>query len=87
MVFALAIVFSFLTDHLREFYGDVVHDPGVTCKDTCTNRSGFYIDEGYHWGKRHYWFWWMGAFLFLLSVANAVVGIVTVLNKNYDLDM
>ena len=73
ILFSTAMVATFLPEHLREFFGDV-QIPEI---------SGFGIDNGWTWGARHYWFWWMMFFLFTLSVIDFIVAVVRAVIKHH----
>lgn len=52
---------TFINDALQStgFFGDVKTDIHLTTQ---------FIDRGYEWGNRHYWYWWMCVALFLLNI-------------------
>lgn len=74
ILFAIAIVATFIPEQLREFFGDVSMN---------TESS---IDPNWAWGARHYWYAWMCVFLFILAMVNVIIGMVNVVKKNYDTD-
>lgn len=72
ILFVLGMLFTFIPDHLREFFGDT-HVPDINTV----------IDKEWKWGARHYWFAWMMFFLFVLSVINFAVSVVNLVLKHY----
>lgn len=71
ILFAVGMAGTYIPDHLRGFFGDQPSD----------REYGF--DASYSWGIRHYWYFWMMIFLFLLSVVNVVVSIINLIKKHY----
>lgn len=80
MLFSVAIAFSFIPENIRGLLGDTPH---ICPQDKIYHSCGT-IDPQWDWGGRHHWFYWMGVLLFLLSLANVVIGIINVVRKNYD---
>lgn len=78
ILFTVGAFMTFLPEILRDFFGDTPH---VCEKGYCPH--GFGIDVGFKWGTRHYWYFWMMVLLFLLSLANVIVGIIRLVNKHY----
>jgi uncharacterized protein YjeT (DUF2065 family) len=71
----IGMLMTFIPEHLRDFFGDTI--------DTSDNP---FRDKGtvyWNWGARHYWYYWMMVFLFILSIINFFMSIVKVINKNY----
>lgn len=75
ILFSLAMFSTYVSENLRGFFGDV--------KLSIPSTLG--MDKNWDWGSRHYWYFYMMICLFLLSVANLVVYVVTVIKKEYDL--
>ena len=89
ILFGTGMMFTFIPDNLREFFGDEHHE---TCSEACVP-TGYSIkkcsatddiDKRWDWGARHYWCFWCGVTLFLLSVANLIVSIEQIISKNYE---
>lgn len=72
-LFSIAILATFIPEHLRDFFGDL----------NIPERSGFGMDTDWTWGARHYWFYWMMFFLFTLSLVDAIIGIISKIKKHY----
>ena len=84
-VFTIGLLATYIPEHLREFFGDKLHDCGAgICKNYCDNRNG--TDKAWDWGARHYWYFLMMLSLFCLSVVNAVMGAIELIKSNYDLE-
>jgi hypothetical protein len=82
IVFVSAMLFTFIPEHLREFFGDVPHDCALD--STCIRHEQHWnhgIDTFYEWGTRHYWFYWMAIVLFILSLAFNVIRIMEIIAK------
>lgn len=77
ILFLLGMMFSFLPNELRGFFGDIPH----ICKDSYCSHSG--IDDSFDWGARHYWYFWMMICLFILSLINFIVSVCNLLIKEY----
>ena len=76
-LFGLAMASTFLPEHLRDFFGDTKYVP-------TTFRSGDgTIDIAWSWGARHYWFFFMMALLFLLSLVDSVMSVFGLVYKYY----
>lgn len=73
LLFSIGMAFTFVPEYLRGFLGDV-YTP---------DRSEFGVDVEWTWGTRHYWFFWMMFVLFLLSIVDAIIWIVSKINKYY----
>jgi len=73
ILFSLGILFSFVPEHLRVFFGDL----------NIPDKSGGPIDRDWVWGARHYWFAWMMFFLFILSLINFVMSVYNLIIKYY----
>lgn len=81
LIFGIGILMSFVHEHLRVFLGDtkfVPYNNGYFLKD----ETGA-IDVKWEWGARHYWYFWMCVCLFALSLINAVLSIVKLIEKEY----
>lgn len=76
ILFGLGMLMSSVTPQLRYFFGDTI----CTHKKTCAE---FGMDIDYHWGVRHYWFFWLMTMLFLLSLLNTIVAIFNLVTKEY----
>lgn len=74
ILFGVGMMVTFITPHMREFFGDV---PNVSKKD-------FGVDSAWDWGARHYWYFWLMVFLFILSLINFVMSVINIIEKNYD---
>ncbi len=72
ILFTLAMMFTFVPEHLRTFFGD-----------TYTNNHDGGIDQQWTWGNRHYWYFCMCMFLFIVTCINCVVGICHACIKHY----
>lgn len=77
-LFSIAILATFIPEHLRDFFGDIPH----VCSHEFCYHSG--PDDGWDWGTRHYWFFWMCIVLFLLSLVNLIVSTVNIIKRNYE---
>lgn len=66
--FILAMAFSFVTPHLREFFGDI---PQEVTDDS--------FDAAWEWGVRHYWYFWMMASIILLSFINTALSVIALI--------
>jgi len=73
ILFTLGMFFTFIPEHLRNFFGDILREEP---------RGG--IDSMYIWGARHYWYFWMMASLCALAFFNLTISIITLINKNYN---
>jgi hypothetical protein len=78
LLFATGILFSYFPDYLRKFFNDIYIPEGL--KDYQVRSP---IDMHYIWGIRHYWYFWMCVFLFILSVINLILIIRKILIKEY----
>jgi hypothetical protein len=74
--FVIAILFTFLTDSIRPFFGDTVKPEGY--KTTFNS----IIDDGHIWHIRHYLYFWMCFSLFVSSAIFTIVSIADEVNKN-----
>lgn len=72
LLFTIAIFATLIPEQLRDFFGDT------------WNKGDKFNNPHWEWGIRHYWFNWMGVLLFLLSILNLVIYIVSTVKKNYD---
>lgn len=73
ILFCIGMFATFLPEHLRDFFGD----------HRLSNSFDGGTDVTWSWGKRHYWYYWMMVFLFILSLINFVLQIVRLINKHY----
>lgn len=69
---AIGIIGSYLPDVLRDFFGD---------QRLATEHP--VIDPGWVWGSRHYWYFWTMFLVFITSLINCVVSIVSQVKKYY----
>ena len=76
ILFSVAILMTYVPEHLHGFFGDTIDPTDVR------GRPGF-IHDGWDWGSRHYWFWWMMCLLFILSLINVIAGSISLLIKHY----
>lgn len=70
--FSLGIAFTYVPDHLRDFFGDTPFNDG---------RLGE-MDYNWKWGARHYWYFWMMVFLSILTIVDTFMSIVKLANKH-----
>lgn len=75
-LFTVAMMATFIPEHLRGFFGDV--PCGGDCKYDFTERA-------WDWGARHYWYAWMMLCLFILTVVNLIIQVKSVVEKHYEL--
>ncbi len=73
----IGMVATLLPDLLRPMFGDILCNHET---ERHFNRAGL-IDTSYHWGSRHYWYYWMMVLLFCLSLIKAVIDTVVLVNK------
>ena len=71
LLMTFGFLFTFVTPHLREFLGD----------KPCGDCNG--IDAAYSWGIRHYWYAWTIFLLFMLSLVDCIMTIVTEVKRHY----
>jgi H+/Cl- antiporter ClcA len=70
---ALYITFLFCGGMMLTFFNDWLQSTGFFGDELCKHKHiGGYgvvgaIDDEYHWGARHYWYWWLCFILFILS--------------------
>lgn len=62
---ALGIMFTYVPEHLRGFFGDHLRNTSIYSGRYET--SGM-VDQNWTWGARHYWFFWISTIIFILSV-------------------
>jgi hypothetical protein len=74
-VFTCGMLMTFVTESLRDFFGD------TPCNHLYPHSTS--MDIEWDWGSRHYFYFWMMVFLFILSIINAVVSIRNILKKHY----
>jgi hypothetical protein len=82
ILFGAGMMFTFVPEYFRDFFGDVPHDCSIDA--VCIEYGAHWnagIDTQFEWGARHYWFFWMALFLFLLSLVYNVIGIIVILAK------
>lgn len=83
LLFAAIMVFSFIGEYLRDFFGDwkcpgsIERIPDTYNYKGCNYANSSYHDPTWHWGYRHWIFCLMG---FCLSIVQAV-GIINLINK------
>lgn len=85
ILFVVGMLFTFVPDYLREFFGDV-DCTGKTYElfgKTYQGCRSEFVNDGYDWGARHYWYTFMMLCLFLLSIINVIVAINKILKKHY----
>lgn len=74
LIFAIPLFFTFVTEELRWFFGDVYNPDNI---------NGFsVIDDDWKWGARHYWYFWGGASLWFLSVLNFMIFAENIIKEN-----
>ena len=75
--FGAAMLVTYFSDFLRTsgFFGDVK----LTTPETEYNSFG--LDAWYHWGARHYWYYWMCVVLFLLTIVRTIFRSIHYWNK------
>ena len=78
LLFGTAILMTFVSEQLHSFLGDKTH---VCPSDYCYH--GDLNNDGYDWGTRHYWYFWMCVTLFILALINFVISIVELVKKEY----
>ena len=96
-LFTAAMLFTYLPEHLRDFFGDC---PVETIQETrgeytdtkfvyCGNIDNYQdeIDPEWGWGVRHYWYAWMTGLLFLLSMVSVIISIVNLISKAYNIKL
>lgn len=76
-LFVLAMFATFIPEHLREFFGDK-YNSGY-CNDN--------LDPCYVWGARHFWYWFLMFFLFVLSAINLIMHIDRLIDHYYPPDI
>ena len=79
IVFGVAMLMTFAPTELRDFFGDTLHDHSTHG----TYHQNDFLDDGWEWGARHYWYWWMCFLLFVLSAINALIGGYDLVIKKY----
>lgn len=88
ILFSIGMLWTFINPALRDFFDDhqcksiAINEYTKRPYFNCEN-SAFSVDEGWIWGARHYWYWWMMFLLFCLSLINIVLGIIRVVDKHY----
>ncbi len=79
-LFSTGMFMTYANDYLQEsgFFGDV--KTGIVKKwdyyaknYTLVQDTNGQIDIYYRWGDRHYWYYWMCIFLFIISLARIVI--------------
>jgi putative component of toxin-antitoxin plasmid stabilization module len=71
LLFTCAILFTFIPNELRSFFGDI----------PCKENGVFRMDRDYCWGARHYWYYWMMFLLFILSLISLILQIKNLIKK------
>jgi len=85
ILFTIGMLATFLPDLLRDFFGDTPHRCTKVCVEhSCVGNRRDMVDHMWHWGKRHYWYAWMMSTLFILAMANLIIGSVQLVRNNYD---
>lgn len=69
----VAMFYTFIPEHLRDFFGDVPCDNPPSCG---------YNDAYWDWGIRHYIFNWMSFGFVCVSVMSLIIRIVVIAEKN-----
>jgi len=77
ILFTIPMLFTFIPEHIRWFFGDVPYSDGL-------RHGSDFMEDGYDWGSRHYWYAWMCFFLFLTSIVDTVISIIKMIEKYYD---
>ena len=80
ILFTIAMFWTFIPEYLRGFFGDVPCDYNVKIYGCGT------IDLEWSWGARHYWYFWMVFFLFILTLINIGMQIFKLIDNNYELE-
>lgn len=70
ILFTIGMFMTYLPENLTEFFGDKM----VT----------YTWGKSLEWGARHYWYAIMMGLLFTLSLLNAVLSVIQLVNKNYN---
>jgi hypothetical protein len=67
ILFAIAIVYSFLTQYLQSsgFFGDTLLP--------LDKQGAHEVDSAWDWGTRHYLFFWMSILLFIIQLVRIIV--------------
>lgn len=73
VLFSIGMAFSFIPDNLRGFFGDVYVE----------RQFNSFIEHEWQWGVRHYWYFCMMFFLFILSAVNTALSIARIINREY----
>lgn len=83
-LFTIGFLGTYIPESNRELFGDTycTIDP-ETGKLDCDNATIFSFDDGWNWGARHYWFWWMCFLLFVLSGANVIWQSIELFKKHH----
>lgn len=76
-LFIPGFMVSFLIPEIRVILGDTEH----ICNSICCRHGA--IDAGYNWGAQHYWFFWMCASIFILSLINFIIYLVNYVEDTY----
>lgn len=85
LLFSLGMAITFVTPHMRGFFGDKLHVHTKMCLNTFSGCTNYHEpDNLWEWGVRHYWYFWLTILLFLLSVANFIMAVVNIIKKNYN---
>lgn len=80
MLCTIAMVCTLLPELLRPIFADELCTHQHFTNIDLINRVGF-VDDRYHWGSRHYWYFWMMILLFCLSLVKAIIDIVMFTDK------
>lgn len=80
IVFTLFILGTLVLENCKDFFGDYeeIHNHSITCDEHCSILIDIKI------GARHVWFSIGSVLIILLGFINLIVGIITVIQKNYD---
>jgi len=84
-LFSIAILSTFLPDFIRGFLGDVPFKPYYV-ENMFTNKvliGDGSIDIKWTWGVRHYWFFTLMIFLFILSCINVIISSISLIKYYY----
>ena len=74
ILFSMGFFMSYLSEYLRPYFGDTMQT-----KDS----YGDFINDGYDWGARHYWYFWCMFCLFILSLIDIFISIFNLIDREY----
>lgn len=74
LIFGSGIMMTFVNDWIQAsgFFGDVPFVPYKSHYGIMITRDSK-IDGQWVWGTRHYWYYWMCFFLWILSVVRCII--------------